>query len=157
MPEDPGDAEVSGSGGIDDDGLGLDAWVSDDGPAGVDGRCGDGASPSPRSCPFPCSSSCPSSSRRISSRARLSCCIFRTSCRRSSFCAMKSRSLVEWGLSSREVKLSTSLSYPFASVEYWKGTERGGDSMKVTFRLSTTAPVGWIQYPVGLAVEAETT
>ena len=68
MPEDPGDAEVSGSGGIDDDGLGLDAWVSDDGPAGVDGRCGDGASPSPRSCPFPCSSSCPSSSRRISSR-----------------------------------------------------------------------------------------
>ena len=65
MPEDPGDAEVSGSGGIDDDGLGLDAWVSDDGPAGVDGRCGDGASPSPRSCPFPCSSSCPSSSRRI--------------------------------------------------------------------------------------------
>ena len=37
MPEDPGDAEVSGSGGIDDDGLGLDAWVSDDGPAGVDG------------------------------------------------------------------------------------------------------------------------
>ena len=63
LSKDPGDAEVSGSGGIDDDGLGLDAWVSDDGPAGVDGRCGDGASPSPRSCPFPCSSSCPSSSK----------------------------------------------------------------------------------------------
>ncbi|CAB1116554.1 unnamed protein product [Ectocarpus sp. CCAP 1310/34] len=40
---------LSGSEGFEDDGLGLDASVSDDGPAGVDERCGDGASPSRRS------------------------------------------------------------------------------------------------------------
>ena len=70
---------------------------------------------------------------------------------------MKSRSLVEWGLSSREVKLSTSLSYPFASVEYWKGTERGGRFDESHIPALDHGPVGWIQYPVGLAVEAETT
>lgn len=50
---------------------------------------------------------------------------------------VKSRSSVAEGLPSREVKLKTSLSYPSPSVENWKGTERGGVSMKVTLRLST--------------------
>ncbi|CAB1111231.1 unnamed protein product [Ectocarpus sp. CCAP 1310/34] len=104
MPEGPVDAEVSGSVGFDDDGLGLDAW---------------GEAPPERDCLAASSDFLP---KEFVLRREVK--------------VARPVGAVQQGGEAQHVAL-----VPVCFMEYWKGTERGGDSMKVSFRLSTTAPL----------------